>query len=169
MSIVLFASLSLIWGPLAGLALQPKAGDACSAAEHRQFDFWIGSWTVADANGKELGRNEISRVSDGCGLLERWSGREGGTGTSLNFYDSRSLQWRQLWVGGGGLVLRLSGEFDGESMVLKGERTGPRGVVLDQIRWTALSDGRVRQEWETSADGGDSWSRVFLGYYSRRK
>lgn len=169
MRVSVLTAMSLLVSPTFGLTQQPNAGDACSAAEHRQFDFWIGSWTVADADGKELGDNEVSREADGCALLESWSGRNGVSGTSLNFYSRQSRQWHQLWVGGGGLVLRLSGEFDGESMVLAGERDGPQGRVLDRIRWTALPDGRVRQDWETSADGGDSWKKVFLGFYSRRE
>lgn len=53
-------------------------------------------------------------------------------------------------------------------MVLAGTspRATPRGDVLDRITWTALPDGRVSQVWELSADGGASWQRVFVGFYS---
>jgi hypothetical protein len=50
-------------------------------------------------------------------------------------------------------------------MVLAGERASGDGPVLDRIRWRHLSDGRVRQEWTTSTDGGATWRRAFLGFY----
>jgi hypothetical protein len=31
-----------------------------------------------------------------------------------------------------------------------------------------LPDGRVRQHWETSKDGGATWTTAFDGYYRRR-
>ena len=38
---------------------------------------------------------------------------------------------------------------------------------IDRTTWTPLEDGRVRQHWESTTDGGKSWSTVFDGYYSR--
>ena len=34
--------------------------------------------------------------------------------------------------------------------------------------WTALSDGRVRQFFEISADEGETWVAWFDGYYTRK-
>jgi hypothetical protein len=31
-----------------------------------------------------------------------------------------------------------------------------------------LDDGRVRQHWRASKDGGETWVTVFDGYYSRK-
>ncbi len=33
--------------------------------------------------------------------------------------------------------------------------------------WTPLEDGRVRQFFEQSVDGGENWSPWFEGFYSR--
>jgi hypothetical protein len=146
---------------------QQPAG-ACSAPEFRQFDFWIGTWVVKDLSGKEVGSNDIVRVADGCAIREQWAGSNGITGTSLNYYDKGSGKWQQDWVGGGGLILHLSGGINKLGMVLSGEREGPQGRVTDRITWTPLPDGRVRQEWGTSTDGGRSWKSVFVGFYVRR-
>jgi len=35
--------------------------------------------------------------------------------------------------------------------------------------WMPLQDGRVRQHWEATTDGGKTWTTVFDGYYSRRE
>lgn len=46
------------------------------------------------------------------------------------------------------------------------DRAGLDGdTVRDRIRGRKLSDGRVRQDWMTSSDGGETWERGFLGFY----
>lgn len=140
----------------------------CTAAEFRQFDFWIGAWTVAGPDGKEQGKSEITRVAGGCAVNEHWMGAGGPPGVSLNYFDRRDNKWHQDWVGGGGGVLHLSGGFDGKAMVLSGERDTTQGRMTDRITWTPLPDGRVSQQWDRTGDGGKTWKTVFLGYYSRR-
>ena len=43
---------------------------------------------------------------------------------------------------------------------------GQEGAAADQ--WQPLPDGRVRQLWESSKDGGETWTVAFDGYYARR-
>lgn len=62
----------------------PLSPPACSAVEHRQFDFWIGRWEVFTPDGKKAGDNTIEAIDGGCALIERWRGNGGFTGTSLN-------------------------------------------------------------------------------------
>ena len=84
------AATLLLTASGAGTADPPAA--KCVAAEMRQFDFWVGDWTVTD-RGKLAGRNHIERILGGCALLENWSGAQGGAGKSLNFYDSDDARW----------------------------------------------------------------------------
>lgn len=140
----------------------------CVAPEFRQFDFWIGQWTVAGPDGKEQGRSDITREAGGCALNEHWQGAAGAPGVSINYFDRRDGKWHQHWVGGGGGVLHLAGNFDGKAMVMSGERDTPQGRVWDRITWTPLADGRVSQQWDNSTDGGKTWKTTFLGYYTRR-
>jgi hypothetical protein len=139
----------------------------CAAEEHRQFDFWIGDWEVTDSTGAVAGTNVVSRVANGCGLQEYWRGAGGGNGTSLNWYDPQAGEWHQLWVGLG-VYLYLTGGLEDGAMVLAGERQTPNGKVTDRIVWTPLEDGRVRQVWDMSSDGGRSWQLLFDGLYTRR-
>lgn len=143
------------------------APPACAAAEHRQFDFWVGRWTVTDSAGQTVGENEITRIAGGCGVQESWRGTNGTVGTSLNAYDAVARRWMQVWVGSRGVILHLSGGLEGGSMVMTGERDSPRGHLHDRVAWTPLPDGTVRQRWETSADGGRTWTVAFLGTYRR--
>jgi hypothetical protein len=149
-------------------AQQPPPG--CATPEYRQFDFWVGDWTVTDsAGGTTYGTNLVTREESGCLLHEHWKGSQGGTGQSLNFYDRQGQYWQQVWVASGGDVLRLTGHFDGSSMVLEGDGPSPSGrPIRNRIAWTPQPDGRVRQVWSTSADSGASWKVGFDGWYRKQ-
>ena len=164
--------------PLGGAAQQQQApppatdpdglgpvGANCAAEGYRAFDFWLGEWTVENADGATVGSNTITRISNGCAVLEHWIGGSGVPGQSLNHYDAAAGTWHQRWVGGNGQILDLTGGLQGGSMVLSGERDGQDGLVLDRITWSPLEDGSVRQKWDVSRDAGETWQEVFLGLY----
>src|SRR4051812_18772302 len=68
----------------------------CRDPVYRQFDFWIGDWTVKDPGGNTVGRNVITREQEGCLLVEHWTSAQGvQTGTSFNYYDVRDKKWHQ--------------------------------------------------------------------------
>lgn len=140
----------------------------CSAEGYRQFDFWIGDWIVETPEGEPAGANRIEAVLGGCALVEHWRGTTGSIGTSLNQYDARDGRWHQVWVDGRGGRLELTGRRSGDSMVLSGRTTSETGRVHHEISWTPLEDGRVRQHWRASKDGGASWEDVFVGIYRPR-
>ena len=77
-------------------------------AESRQFDFWLGEWAVFNPVGTKAGSSRVERMADGWGLLENWTSTGGASGKSLNAWIPRLKQWRQFWVGQGG-VLELNG------------------------------------------------------------
>lgn len=147
-------------------AASPSA-QQCSSPEHRQFDFWVGSWTVTGPNGRAAGTNRIERVLGGCALIERWSGASGSQGTSLNYYDAAERAWFQSWMDDQGQPLRLRGGLRDGRMVLEAEAADSGRVVVQRITWTPLDGGRVRQHWERSDDGGRTWATVFDGLYTR--
>lgn len=169
---VVFLALLLAGGPVKA---QTPAGDPdesdtiaqCQEPNSRQFDFWIGEWEVRGPEGRLLGYNSIERIPDSCALLESWQGTGGSRGMSINVWDADRARWTQRWVGAGA-TLWLEGGFEAGEMVLSG--TIPRGTangqVLDRITWTPLPDGRLRQRWEISADGGATWTDGFVGLYS---
>lgn len=150
------------------IAAAPATPAPCSAAEYRQFDFWIGSWTVKDAQGQLLGTNTIDVIQDGCAIQEHWKGTDGSAGTSFSAYYAPARQWHQTWVDSQGGLLRMDGGIVQGAMVLQGTRVGKRyKSVIDKTTWTPLPDGRVRQFWQASVDGGTTWKTVFDGYYQR--
>ncbi|KFL36000.1 hypothetical protein [Arenimonas donghaensis] len=155
--------------PVAEPAVTPASAPACSATEHRQFDFWAGDWVVTRPDtGAELGRNTISHAAGACLLREHWRGGSGFEGHSLNAYDRRRGAWMQVWVGADGVVLRLEGGLRDGAMVLEGELPQASGGVQRQrITWTPAADGSVTQHWQVSDDDGGSWRTSFLGVYRR--
>ena len=152
-------------------ATAPKS-PPCSAAEHRQFDFWIGHWEVFTPDGKKAGDNRIEAIEGGCALLERWSGRGGFSGISLNSWDADARLWRQHWVDNQGGLLRLSGQLEGRRMVLgavEPHPDKPGAMLRERITWTPQADGSVRQWWQRSEDEGSTWSTVFDGRYVKSR
>ena len=162
------AALSMLAATASG---QQAARNSCNDPNHRQFDFWVGDWEVTDSAGATVyGSNRITREEDGCLIHEHWVGSRGGTGQSLNFLNPATQRWEQVWVGSDGLVLQVTGKLEGTSMVLVGEGLGQGGNQLKQrASWTPQADGRVRQYWQQSADGGATWTVAFDGWYRRKK
>jgi hypothetical protein len=148
----------------------PKPG--CPGPIHRQFDFWLGHWDVFAPDGSKAGENRIEAIAAGCALSESWTGRGGFTGSSLNIYDKTDGKWHQTWVDSAGGRLDLAGALEGNAMVLSSSTPNPEkpGTLLTQrITWTPNTDGSVRQHWQTSEDGGKSWSTAFDGKYVKKK
>jgi hypothetical protein len=141
----------------------------CAEGPFREFDFWIGEWEVRDAQGKTAGINTISNEENGCVLVERWRPASGASGQSYNYYDPAAKRWNQLWIGLG-LLLHMEGGFRDGSMRLEGPLQYLAQGRITTLRgtWTPLADGRMRQLFEESEDGGKTWIVWFDGYYSRR-
>ncbi len=147
----------------------PEKAQPCTSAPYRQFDFWLGNWSVTE-KGKVAGTNRIESILGGCALYENWQGASGLRGNSINFYDAPRGVWHQTWIDHTGSALTLEGRFENGAMRLEGQRPGnkPGEVQLHRITWTPLPDGEVRQLWETSSDGR-TWSEAFDGLYTRVK
>jgi hypothetical protein len=147
----------------------PPSRPTCAAAEHRQFDFWVGDWIVKGANGNVLGENRIDRELDGCTLVERWTGAGPARGISINFYERGARRWSQVWIDNSGRPLRLVGGLRDGAMVMEDERAiGDTSSGRQRVTWTPREDGSVRQHWEASSDRGATWRTVFDGTYTRR-
>src|SRR5262245_54399821 len=156
---------------LAGVAsaTAQAATPACATGPFREFDFWVGEWDVRDADGKTAGANRITSEENGCVLIEHWKSIQGGHGQSYNYYDPATQKWNQLWIGLG-ILLHMEGSFADGSMKLEGALQYLTQNKTTTLRgtWTALPDGRVRQLFEESTDGGKTWALWFDGYYTRR-
>lgn len=151
---------------------QDNSACPCCTPEHRQFDFWVGEWETFTSKGL-AGTNTIVIMEDSCVIQENWKSAGGVyTGTSYNFYDSTAKKWKQIWIDNQGGSLELSGNFVEGEMVLQSEEkysTKNKVKYIDQITWTPNKDGTVRQHWQRTTDGGETWKDVFDGTYKPAK
>jgi len=149
----------------------PPRQPPCKARpEYRQFDFWVGEWDVQNPQGQSAGTNSVRLILGDCVVFENWTGARGGEGKSFNVYNAATGRWQQTWVDNSGSVLELHGDYKENQMRFVGETRAADGkVTLERLTFTKLSDGRVRQFWEQSADGGKTWTVAFDGTYIRKK
>jgi hypothetical protein len=155
---------------IVGLMLLMQAATApstppptCAGPEHRQFDFWVGEWTVTPTGKSNVvATSLIEKLYGGCAIRENWMPVKGGGGGSLNNYiDGR---WRQTWVDSSNARVNFVGGFVDNKMVLVGEWEGVNGPGKDAIirmTYARNADGSVRQHGEQSIDHGLTWSTNF--------
>ncbi|MEJ2085714.1 MAG: hypothetical protein P8Y44_08540 [Acidobacteriota bacterium] len=162
-SLVLVAVLSLT----SSIGSQAQTPPPCNGDLSHQFDFWIGDWQVY--SGEDLaGRNSIQPILDGCVLQEKWQGSQGGAGSSFNFYNPQTEKWQQFWVWKNGTTLELEGAFGDGKMVLEGDGLSQAGEPIQhRITWYDNEDGTVRQHWQVSKDGGETFETAFDGLYKK--
>jgi len=145
---------------------------ACEAAEHRQFDFWVGEWTVTPTGKPNVVASSlVEKLYGGCAVRENWMPLKGTAGGSLNNYvDGR---WRQTWVDAANSRVDFAGGLVGGKMVLVGDWKGVNGPGKDaliRMTYSKNADGSVRQHGEQSTDFGMTWSTNFdFTYHSKTK
>jgi hypothetical protein len=135
------------------------------------FDFWVGEWDVRLANGTVAGSNVIEKQENDCVMVERWTSAFGGTGMSINYLDKITDEWVQIWNASGGSQINIRGGLTEDGMALSGTIHNVANGTTAPFRglWTPLEDGRVRQYFEQSNDGGETWVPWFEGFYTRRQ
>lgn len=137
-------------------------------AENRQFDFWVGEWSVETTTGQQAGTSKVERILNGCALLENWSGL--GDGKSLNIYNVNRKQWQQFWVDAGGEVHEYAGGLVNGEMRFEGPAADHAGNrTMRRMTFSRLDGGRVKQKGEVSSDG-KNWSLEYeLIYVPKRQ
>jgi hypothetical protein len=170
-SLISILLITLLFAAGASCAQTPAPQYPCEDDKRFDaFDFWVGEWDVRGPAGKLAGGNVITKSHNSCVLIEHWTSVNGGTGMSINYFDHAEEEWVQIWNSGSGSQINIRGGLTADGMLLVGiihtvgnDTTQPfRGL------WTELPDGRVRQFFEISADGGETWATWFDGYYTRK-
>jgi hypothetical protein len=143
----------------------------CCSKHHQAFNFWAGEWIVKDTSGSTVGLNSISIIENGCVLREKWTGKTGSTGTSLNYFDAADSTWNQLWIDNAGSILKLKGNLEEDHMVLRSEiqEDDELGEYQNQISWTPNDDGTVSQKWVVINADGKAIKTIFYGIYHKRE
>jgi hypothetical protein len=159
----LFA-LALCAGPLAWAAELPCE----SRPESRQFDFWLGEWTVT-SEGQPAATSRIEKAASGCVIVENYAQADGFSGTSINFFDPLLRKWRQTWADSAGNASEFSGEYREKAMRFEGETHRGDKRILRRMTLFDLGNGEVRQYSELSRDDGKTWGPHYDFRYARKK
>jgi hypothetical protein len=154
---------------------------ACDSPAAREFDFWIGEWTIrqrilaADGGWHELdARTTVEPTLDGCALVEHWRGDvqffwqgmerpEPMRGLSVRAFDPATGKWAIHWMDtrtpsfGAPYV----GGFDGGRGEFFRDWTTPAGERRGRITFSGIEENAVDWELAISSDGGESWSALW--------
>lgn len=135
----------------------------------REFDFWVGTWEVSNG-GKQAGENDIQLILGDCILFENWTSKGPYTGKSFNYYDTAEDHWRQIWVDDYGGVIEFTGQVRDGTMYYTAITHDPAdgSTTEHKLTFSQNDDGSVRQLWEQSTDGGETWNTVWDGHYVKK-
>jgi hypothetical protein len=142
----------------------------CSAnLDSRQLDYWLGNWTVTNANGSEASTSKVYLSLDKCLVVESWDNSKGHIGENMFAYSPGDKSWHGLFVDNQGHVhVFVDGKVESGTAEFYGPSRGPNGEnVLNRIRVVRKTVNQVEQTWEKSTDNGGSWTTLFRLEYSR--
>ena len=143
------------------------------APEFRQFDFWIGEWSVVTAKGEmPAGDSRIELTLGDCVIVENWTSKNSlYAGKSYNVYNVAEKRWEQFWVdNGAGMIHFFGGLKDGVMDFYTQDQAQPDGTTNQRhLRFFPLAPDKVRQFSQASADHGKTWTDEYDFIYTRKK
>ena len=148
------------------LLMHGHIAPACATVHHREFDYFIGNYTVFDKAGKQIATDEVSSEMSGCALLERWHGRHG-EGVGYSGYDGTRNEWVQTFFQDDGTVLVFHGNMTGAGLLISGTDYPKPGITeRNKVLFRRLPTG-FEEYWTVSTDNGKSWHVIFDGFFRR--
>lgn len=155
-----------------GRGQEARNSAPCRQPEARQFDFWIGEWNAEwELGGKSgKGTNVVRSILDQCVIEENFDGTPSMPlrGMSLSTF-TRAGKWQQTWVDNQGGYLDFIGGYGDGQMVLQ-RKAIMNGKALDQrMVWYNITKDKFDWNWESSDDGGKTWTVVWKINYTRKK
>ena len=136
--------------------------EAILPAEARQFDFWIGNWSLTVGSAVVPSRITSFGV-EGRATLENYGN---GAGTSISFYNTKEQKWYQTWFDQDQLLIEVSGEFQNGKMVLTGQETRTTTGVKQggRLSWFNITGNQWDFLYEVSQNGGQTWQSNFSAH-----
>ena len=166
-------SLSVFAGDPTTESKKKSSGPICSEVRspYRDFDFLVGNWEFFTLEGKKIADQIYSKREQGCLILEDWSTLSGGTGTGMNFVDSGSGKWRQVWMSPLFHIDYSGGLTENGDFVLEGRIYPNNGSPASAVRgvYSKQKDGSVTKEFLMYDETSKVWNRFFIGVARRKK
>jgi tetratricopeptide (TPR) repeat protein len=143
------------------------------APEHRQFDFWIGEWSVTKAKDESpAGDSRIELSLGDCVIVENWTSKNTTyAGKSYNVYNTDAQRWEQFWVDNSAGMIHFIGSLkDGAMDFYTEDVVQPDGTTYKRhLRFFRLGPDKVRQYSQGSTDHGKTWTDEYDFIYTRKK
>jgi hypothetical protein len=158
-----YASLVLA----AFLPAAAKEASGCDSPESKQLDFWVGEWDLTYGDGGK-GTNRITKILDGCAILEEFTGAPGVKldGRSFSTFDVNAREWKQTWVDSEGSYLDFKGAFEDGRMIFRREATRGGNKFLQRMVFADVTPQSLLWTWQRSDDGKE-WKTLWEIRYKR--
>jgi len=156
---------------------------APEASSARDFDFWMGRWTVAGRRLRErladcdewvelTGTSVAWPLLDGLGNVDEFHTDFGGgyAGMSLRLFDPTTRTWSIYWADSrypGPLEPPVVGAFAGDVGIFECEDTFEGRSIRVRYTWSRVTTGSPRWEQAFSEDGGASWETNWINDFTR--
>lgn len=135
------------------------------------FNFWEGKWNASWAEGDKMGKgtNELTWIMGGKVLQEDFNILEGQSkgfiGGSLSVFQPRTNTWRQAWADNQGGYFDFIGDFMGDKRIFKTRGT----PFVQRMVFYDIKKDSFMWDWESSQDGGETWTLNWRITYTRAK
>ncbi|HVI07720.1 MAG TPA: hypothetical protein VND65_05450 [Candidatus Binatia bacterium] len=161
----LTAFLLFLFAACTSALAQPCAQNPAS----RQFDFWLGNWSVSAPGSGPTAASKVVLSLDQCLIVETWDGGRGHSGQNTFAYSPEDKNWYGMFADNDGRVhIFTEGKVSSGAAEFRGSSRSQTGdPVLNRVRIVRLSANKIEQTWEKSTDNGANWTAVFRGEYSR--
>jgi len=165
---------------LAFTALAATGSPALAGEDpHRQFDFWLGEWSVLNRHlapdgswvDGDVTRARITPACGGRAVVEEWVGPFRGAvmnGFSLRAFDPTTERWSLVlfWTTDGDATFgRLAGRFRHG----RGEFFAGGGGARTRYTFSDALPETVRWDSATTADGGVTWKTDWIMEFTRTR
>jgi len=165
--------------PLASVASGPAPSMSfdsldCSAAQAKQFDFWVGTWDVSwqGASGPLKGTNTVTKQA-GCVIVEHFDGPLGGVqgyiGNSAAAWVPSLGKWTQLYIDTTGFTGTYVGGYEGSAFILYRATAGGAIANTGRLVWKDITADQLIWTNDRSVDGGATWQIGLVITYTRRR
>ncbi len=134
--------------------------------EARQFDFWLGRWSLT-VSGPAAATSNITSFGIGGGLaiLEDYN-QPGYRGTSVSVYSPRDHAWNQIWLDSQGGYIDFTGGLENGKMIISGPLDEASAGRYRLIYYN-ITGQSIDQKYDLSSNGGQSWETNFAAHYRR--
>jgi hypothetical protein len=141
------------------------------------FDFWLGDWEAQwfeKDSVKAYGENHIRKELKGFVISENFHIRSGSSkgfeGSSWSVYDKNKQKWFQTWVDNSGAYMTFEAKLDGSTRIFERSTINKKGTaVLQRMKFRDIKKDSFTWDWESSLDGGKTWSMNWQIFYTRKK